>query len=242
MNYADCGWGYAEVDLLSSAIEWAHANGATAGTTTLNLSSNNHTDETVIRLAKALDAGALPDLLGLYLDRDHESSLTAQEGKKAGWVGLGIGDAGAQSLAAVLPRLTSILDLKLECNLIGDAGAQIIAAAIPRQLRELRLSHNRIGDAGVISFIPALSNGRLKVLSLSNNAITDAGVREFTRSIGNGNSSLKELYLFNKTVSKEAVKAFSDASQLHGIKTDAYRALNSDGEDEGGSVAALPKA
>jgi hypothetical protein len=56
-----------------------------------------------------------------------------------------IGDAGAKSLAATLPR-SSVTTLSLFGNKIGDAGAKALAAALPgSSVTNLDFYNNNIG-------------------------------------------------------------------------------------------------
>ena len=95
------------------------------------------------------------------------------------------GDAGACTLAAVLPR-TSLADVMLARNGLNDQAGQALAAALVRKrrssLRQLVLASNRLRDASAIAFADALGAARpegnrsLESLDLSGNKLRIEGV------------------------------------------------------------------
>jgi Ran GTPase-activating protein (RanGAP) involved in mRNA processing and transport len=88
-----------------------------------------------------------------------------------------VGDAGAQALAHALSHNTSLTTLSLCDSKISDAGAQALAQALSQSntsLTSLDLGWNQIGDAGTRALSQSAS---LKTLKLSNNKIGDAGAQ-----------------------------------------------------------------
>mmetsp|Transcript_90219 Transcript_90219/g.255723 ORF Transcript_90219/g.255723 Transcript_90219/m.255723 type:complete len:591 (+) Transcript_90219:113-1885(+) len=96
--------------------------------------------------------------------------------------GIGLGDRGACAVARALaaPPNASLGELCLGRNGIGDAGAEAIAAVLGAgsALRRLSLRDNAIGDAGARALAAALSlNGVLEELDLWGNQLSDLGGR-----------------------------------------------------------------
>lgn len=77
-----------------------------------------------------------------------------------------VGDAGAQALAAGLPRLRRLL---LTSAKVGEAGAVALGAARWLGLEELALDYNAIGDRGVEALVSGPLAEGLRVLVLSKN-------------------------------------------------------------------------
>jgi len=129
--------------------------GGAPALTELHLSGNRLGDRTARALADAMRAGALPHLRDVRLNYNE------------------IGDAGAQHLAGALlgggaPRLE---DLWLGGNLLSDRGAEQLArvlragggpggsgggATAARNLSQLALYSNEIGDVGALALADAL--------------------------------------------------------------------------------------
>ena len=110
-----------------------------------------------------------------------------------------VADLGAQSLARALSfNQNSMLEcLSLGRNYISDQGAQFLAEMLKtnQTLKELWLSCNRIGDAGVRALVDALrtENKTLIILSLDwNPLISDASVDPLI-AMFQVNQSLKKL-------------------------------------------------
>ncbi|XP_078273618.1 MHC class II transactivator [Rhinoraja longicauda] len=123
----------------------------------------------------------LPSLVFLkYLDLEGPSSQKDQMSENK------IGDEGAESLAEVLPNLTSLEKLILSRNQIADRGAQVLAKSLPdlKFLKSLSLYDNVIGDKGaekLAEILPVMKS--LKVLDVKFNKITDVGAQKLTQSL-----------------------------------------------------------
>ena len=85
-------------------------------------------------------------------------SLGAIETLKLGFIG--VGDAGAASLASALEKNATLQELDLLYNDVGAAGAASLASALEKNatLQELDLRHNDVGAAGAASLASALEN------------------------------------------------------------------------------------
>ena len=86
-----------------------------------------------------------------------------------------IGDTGAASLAAVLPKTPSLRILILRGNEIGSSGALALAAVLPStKLRTFSVPDNQIEGVGASSLFSAiLSTTSLTSIDLSNNKFGD---------------------------------------------------------------------
>ncbi|CAJ1358182.1 unnamed protein product [Effrenium voratum] len=108
------------------------------------------------------------------------------------------GDRGVAELADALPLLDSLEKLLLDRNNIGPAGAQVLAARLPRSnVRELvmgtHLGGNAIGPAGVQALAGALSDGlaraaanratRLEALALDGCGVAELGAQALAESL-----------------------------------------------------------
>ena len=126
----------------------------------------------VQRLAEGLGAGALPavtclQIAGMDMGNAGASALAAALGRGAlprlkllflGWAA--IGDASLVALALALRQRHALKDLRLGHLHVGNAGASALAAALGRgalqRLELLRLGYTAIGDAGLVALAPAL--------------------------------------------------------------------------------------
>lgn len=87
-------------------------------------------------------------------------------------------DIGDEGFIALLPKLSSIVDLELGYNRAGCGTASALGACLT--LKKLGVSRNRMEDAGARAI--AATNLRLDVLDLSDNAITADGMAALARS------------------------------------------------------------
>ena len=128
------------------------------------------------RLCQALEAGALPTL--------REISLS----------GNFVGNSGIATLASALTKgaMPHLRDLKLANVGCKDSGLMSIADALAstahplRELRELDLSDNSIGDRGITGLAVAMSGGELPILQtlkLGSNEIGDPGIAELAKAL-----------------------------------------------------------
>ncbi|KAJ8609808.1 hypothetical protein CTAYLR_007183 [Chrysophaeum taylorii] len=99
--------------------------------------------------------------------------------KKVDFFDQKIGDDGIAALAADLVA-SQVTELNLYNNNIGDRGAETLAAALPKSLRVLRLSFNNIGDRGAEALADALPASLVR-LYLDFNMIGPRGVKRLER-------------------------------------------------------------
>ena len=111
--------------------------------------------------------------------------------------------------------------LEKQCRILNLWGNQFTPKSLPllcrvlndnQILKELDLSHNRLGDHGVqiISDVLSLNNSRLKELDLSSNEITDQGAR-YLSSMLSHNSRLKRLILNRNEITNEGFLLLANA-------------------------------
>jgi len=118
----------------------------------LALSFNNFGPASAEALAAALGRGAMPKLERLFL------------------LGNPIGNRGVAALAAPLRKLPALSQLLLGRCVIGDEGVASLVDNLGKDdfkaLQHLRLSNNKITDAGVAKLLAALdAGGLLKLVS-----------------------------------------------------------------------------
>lgn len=134
---------------------------------------------------KALAAeGALPSLSSLDLDfndvGDEGWLAMVQSGKLERFTLLRLQKCQLSD-ASLVPmfeagRMDALVTLDLSHNLMGPAGAKALAAMAPRQLRNLWLYGDPIGDEGVAAVVQAPWLGQLKELNLDLVGMTERGV------------------------------------------------------------------
>ena len=102
--------------------------------------------------------------------------------------GCAIGPRGACALASTIAA-SSLVHLDLSDNGIGDTGAQGVAANMPERLEELMLGRNGIGAAGVSALADVLGRRRrvsLRLLSLHANRLRDDAIEPLARCLVRG--------------------------------------------------------
>ena len=119
-------------------------------------------------------------------------SLGAIETLKLGFIG--VGDAGAASLASALEKNATLQELDLLYNDVGAAGAASLASALEKNatLQALHLAGNGVGDAGAASLASALEkNATLQELDLRHNDVGAAGAASLASALENSATLLR---------------------------------------------------
>lgn len=90
-----------------------------------------------------------------------------------------------EALARGLSSNSTIVSLDLSCNLFGNREIGILSPSFKamKELRELVLSYNRIGNPGIVSLALSLPEIKLHRLDLSHNLITSLGFSVLTESL-----------------------------------------------------------
>jgi CRP-like cAMP-binding protein len=115
--------------------------------------------------------------------------------------GNGIGDVGAELLAAILAPRPSATSSSTKKEKAMDCGT----------LKSLWLGDNQINDRGAEALAKSLKgNSRLVTLSLFRNGITDAGASHFVAELKK-NTSLRSVYLGFNPVSDQAVDRINNS-------------------------------
>ena len=159
----------------------------------LQLKSANLIEFRIIR--KPLDLKAAEHLAVLM------PSLTGLAEVSLVWTSL-TGDACKLLVPALEQRGDTLDSLCLNCNDLGDSGAESIAACLPRlrRLRKLLLDNNHIGVRGGEALARGMSQAvQLNVLSLQGNKIlAKTQIAIITAASGHGKMhELKDSYLTN---------------------------------------------
>jgi len=121
-------------------------------------------------------------------------------------------------MQGLLGKCAQLRSLWLDGNQIADKGAASIAAGATshRELAELFLSSNDIGDTGASAFAEVIRESRLAVLDLDGNAITDRGANLLADSIRRRGRPLAEIGLRdNVGITEAGKKKLIDASWAH---------------------------
>ena len=116
--------------------------------------------------------------------------------------GIGVGDAGAASLASALEKNATLQTLNLSFNKVGAAGAASLASALEKNatLQKLDLIMAEVGAAGAASLASALEkNATLQTLMLGSNGVGDAGAASLASALEK-NATLQTLSLCNNEV------------------------------------------
>ena len=186
--------------------------GATlAGLDDLDLSENELTDDAADRLS----AGQFPQLTRLELAGN---ALTATGAARLATMprlerlGLATNRVGGRGLGASLARI-AMLDLAGN-GLTGDDVAGLLAEPTAG-VRELDLSHNRLGDDGVRTLAEAPSAEGLRGLRLAGNGVTDDGLLALAQSPRL--TRLTTLDLANNPISDEGFRALLTTRSLRRV-------------------------
>jgi uncharacterized protein (TIGR02996 family) len=127
-----------------------------------------------------------------------------------------IGDAGIGALAAS-PHLGRLRWLRAEANDIGPEGGRALARARLPSLGGLSLSHNRIGDEGVIALAGSCFLAPVTRLWLDGNGLTDAAAHALATSPPT--TSLDTLVLSANTLTAAGVRALVQSPYLQRLDT-----------------------
>nr|AAP92144.1 leucine-rich repeat protein N5C [synthetic construct] len=119
-------------------------------------------------------------------------------------------EAGLKDLASVLRSNPSLRELNLSDNKLGDAGVRLLLQGLldpGTRLEELQLRNTDLTEAGVEDLASVLrSNPSLRELSLSNNKLGDAGVRLLLQGLLDPGTRLEKLYLRNTDLTEAGMK------------------------------------
>jgi uncharacterized protein (TIGR02996 family) len=123
--------------------------------------------------------------------------------------GIGAGDRGASTVAG--GRLRDLTDLDLRDNQIGDEGVEALANWnwAGDRLQALYLVNNRIGERGANSLAMTAHLPNLAQLYLNHNAIGDSAARAFARSPHR--AALRDLDLRSCGITDEGALALADS-------------------------------
>uniref|UniRef100_A0A8C1UMX7 Uncharacterized protein n=1 Tax=Cyprinus carpio TaxID=7962 RepID=A0A8C1UMX7_CYPCA len=103
---------------------------------------------------------------------------------------------------------------RLNCISITDEGCAPLASVFNSNLRELDLSRNQIGDAGVTEISRLLRNSQtLQILRLSDCSISEEGYKALSSALRSNPSHLIELDLTGNDPGPSGVKQLSDLLQ-----------------------------
>eukprot|EP00945_MAST-04E_sp_MAST-4E-sp1_P007664 g7664.t1 len=157
----------------SSASELASAIGSSQTLTRLDLSDSTLSSLASLELAKSntMTHGALLSLVeGISL---REKSLV-----KLDLSAMGIGKAGATSLASALRNCFALKHFNFSENYIGSVGANAIFQALRRvaTIEDLLLNRNEIGDSAAHAIATCVQDSKhLRVFSAEDNLLTNDG-------------------------------------------------------------------
>ena len=161
-------------------------------------------------------------------------------------------EAEVEAIARAVEASSSKLKrLELGFNGIGDAGAEKLAAAVVAShessgvgsgsLTRLLLYDNGITDVGALALAAALPRSRLTELSLDGNEITDVGACALAEAIeATPSSSLEKLGLDGNKITDVGAVCLAAALQQSRSLTDVYLSYNPGITDVG--AFALAKA
>lgn len=177
--------------------EWAASLSATLGSIkTLILSDNKLTDDSLVDLVKS-------------------SNFSQLESLDIGWMEAGNKTAEALGSSETLPRLKKI---DLERSYIDAEGITLLLKGkISKNLEELSLVANKLGDQGAKVIADTANLKNLKVLNLSQNMIGDEGAEAIgcsTHLCG-----LTHLYIGRNSFSPKGAEAIHQTKTLTQLKT-----------------------
>nr|AAP92143.1 leucine-rich repeat protein N4C [synthetic construct] len=116
-------------------------------------------------------------------------------------------EAGMKDLASVLRSNPSLRELSLSSNKLGDAGVRLLLQGLldpGTRLEKLDLNQNDLTEADLKDLASVLrSNPSLRELSLSNNKLGDAGVRLLLQGLLDPGTRLEQLVLYDIYWSEE---------------------------------------
>ena len=221
LGYGHLGWDDTQMLAVCETLRAAHAGGGLTKLVTLDLSSNQMgegamaalvalveegampqleglalgnnqiSDAGIAALATALRGGALPSCTSIYLDDNPGSDTPVEEELKSvermtavaqnashmaavvelPYAGLGWDDAQVLTVCQALRAahagggLKEVQELNLSFNKMGDGAMAALAALLEEgampKLERLRLQENQISDAGVAALVTALRGGAI---------------------------------------------------------------------------------
>lgn len=151
-----------------------------------------------------------------------------------------VGIRGAQQLALLLQKNSTLRSVTLQRTKIQAKGAVAIASALQNNttLSALRIPSNNIGPKGAQALADALKvNNSLLVLDVRDNMVCSAGAKALAQML-TVNTKLEELHVCGNTISDDGIVAIAESLLVNkSIKTLSLFA-NSFGEN---SVTALGK-
>ncbi|XP_058632616.1 NACHT, LRR and PYD domains-containing protein 3-like isoform X1 [Onychostoma macrolepis] len=171
------------------------------------LRSNSHLRELDLTGNKLGDAGLMLISDGLKDPRCKLEKLTL-------W-SCGVTDEGCAALSSALRSNSHLRELDLSGNKLGDAGLKLISDGLkdPRcKLEKLWLSYCGVTDEGCAALSSALrSNSHLRELGLTGNKLGDAGLKLISDGLKDHRCKLEKLWLSDCGVTDEGCAALSSA-------------------------------
>jgi len=146
-----------------------------------------------------------------------------------------LGPRGGATMAGILTMASSLRELNLSHNQLGDEGVIEIFRVLPHtNLTRLELEGNYLTDRCVLELARTLNQSKVQELLMSYNHITDQGLLALCPVIGN----LKILDLFSNQLSDEGITALSQV--IPACMTELYLGGNVRVGD--GGIVALSRA
>ncbi|MDA9573948.1 hypothetical protein N9R48_03395, partial [Rickettsiales bacterium] len=128
-----------------------------------------------------------------------------------------IGDQGAEALAQVLEKNSTVTSINLSGNNIGDEGTEALALALKEKstVTSINLSGNNIGAEGAKALAQVLEkNSTVTSINLSGNNIGAEGAKALAQVLEE-NSTVTSIDLSFNNIGPEGAKALADALQVN---------------------------
>ena len=145
--------------------------------------------------------------------------------------GNNIGPAGAKAIAKSLIKTPGLKYIDLKGNHIGVDGARAIVQNLPAGFKDLILSQNNLGDAGVKALAERPFPINLEVLNLEDNRIGNAGVKSLAEQPFP--ISLEAIYLQDNNIGDAGIIALAQNLQQNARSNPILKIKNNKFGNEG---------
>ena len=150
------------------------------------------------------------------------------------------GEFSANLLVEMLPE-TTIRELVLSENELGDAGVTVLARGILQNrntLNSLNLRSNSITETGAVALQGLLAGcSKLVALNVSNNDLGDTGVSALARGLENTSSSLQRLDLWSTGLQKIGATAVAAMLKVNNHLVELNLSFNDIGETGASNIS-----